>query len=332
MPPLQIYELNNFELQCGIVMPKLELAYRVYGQLNFAKDNVVLFPTYYTGSDLDNARIIGGGHALNPRDYFIVVPNMFGNGVSSSPSNMPEPFAANRFPEISLFDNVRAQALLLESLNIHFLELVLGWSMGGMQTYQWCVQYPAMVKRALIICATAKASEHNQVFLEGVKAALTADQNYRGGEYGKYTPNDGLKAFGRVYAGWAYSQAFFRKQRYKQLGFYSVEDFLQDWEQDHLNWDANDLLTMLRTWQKGDISDGGDFEQALKSISAQVVLMPCEQDLYFRYEDNLAELELIKNGRYMGFESDYGHCSAGPGRFKEESDLIDKEIRELLTS
>ena len=70
-------------------------------------------------------------------------------------------------------------------------------------------------------------------------------------------PIEGLKAFGRVYAGWAFSQSFYREKAYKKLGFNNVEELLQDWERDHLNnWDANNLLTKLETWQKGDISQG----------------------------------------------------------------------------
>ena len=53
---------------------------------------------------------------------------------------------------------------------------------------------------------------------------------------------------------------------YRQLGFHSVEELLQDWERDHLDWDANDLLCKLKTWQLGDISAqsayGGDFVAA----------------------------------------------------------------------
>lgn len=328
---LQYHYVNNFTLQNGINIPELKLAYRTYGKLNQAADNAILFPTYFTGTDLDNARIIGRDHALNPDKYFIIVPNLFGNGVSSSPSNMPKPLNGANFPALTISDNVRAQASLLDQLNVTSLVLVLGWSMGGLQSYQWCVQYPEKVKRALIICATAKTSEHNQVFLEGVKSALTADQNYRHGDYGSQSPVGGLRAFGRVYASWAYSPAFFRNQRYRELGFESVEELLVDWEQDHLNWDANDLLAMLETWRSADISQSSkSFSDALRGVIAKTVLMPCEDDLYFRYEDNLEELNYLRDGHYAGFKSDFGHCAAGPGRFSLESSLIDETIKSLL--
>ena len=326
--------LANFKLQNEETFPSLELAYRTYGELNSQGNNAILFPTYYTGTDLDNAKIIGANHALDPTKYFIIVPNLFGNGISSSPSNTPAPFNGTNFPNITLYDNVRAQHQLIDYLNVTSLKLVLGWSMGGMQTYQWCAQYPNIVKNALIICATAKTSEHNHVFLEGVKAALTADTKFNHGNYRDNPPVDGLKAFARVYAGWAYSQQFYREQKYKDLGFNNAEELLKDWEQDHLNWDANDLLTMLNTWQTSDISQqssyDADLEKALTAIKANVILMPCEQDLYFRFEDNQSELNHLKYGSYQGFESSFGHCSAGPGRLKRESELIDTAISRLL--
>ena len=97
---------------------------------------------------------------------------------------------------------------------------------------------------------------------------------------------EGLKAFGRVYAGWAFSQSFFREKKYKELGFKNVEELLIDWENDHVNnWDANNLLTKLLTWQQNDISTGpiynNNFTEALNRIKARAILMPCSHDLYF---------------------------------------------------
>ena len=189
---------------------------------------------------------------------------MFGNGLSSSPSNTAPPFDGPRFPAVTLHDNVACQhRLLTEVLGVKRIALVMGWSMAGCQSYQWGAQFPDMIDAILPFCASARTSPHNKVFLEGVKAALTADGAFAGGDYTS-PPETGLKAFGRVYAGWAYSQAFYRERLHRELGFDTFEELLLDWERDHLDWDANDLLAKLRTWQLGDISAsgryGGDFE------------------------------------------------------------------------
>jgi homoserine O-acetyltransferase len=191
-----------------------------------------------------------------------------------------------------------------------------------------------MVKSILPFCASAKTSKHNHVFLEGVKAALVADKNWNNGDYNS-PPVAGLKAFGRVYAGWAFSQDFFREELFKKLGFKTIEELLQNWENDHVkNWDANNLLAKLKTWQTADISSGpiynNDFKKALKSITARSILMPCNQDLYFRTKDNEIEAKYIKNVSLRPIDSYFGHCAANPGNDKNFESQLDKNISELL--
>ncbi|MEM7256478.1 MAG: alpha/beta fold hydrolase, partial [Pseudomonadota bacterium] len=310
MSALKHFSVDTSQLSGSHSLPALTLAYTVHGTLNPRGDNAIIFPTYYTGTHSDNARLIGPGRALDTDKFFIVVPNLFGNGVSSSPSNTLPPDNGADFPPITIHQNVLAQQQLLQHLRVNQVRLAIGWSMGGLQSYHWCVHHPALIENALIICATAKTSEHNIVFLEGVKAALTADPGYNRGNYHTQPPEAGLRAFGRVYAGWAYSQAFFRHQRYKDLGFDTAEALLSDWEQDHLQHDANDLLCALHTWQQADIGSHPDVDNtidALQSIESNVWLMPCEQDLYFRHEDNRLELQHLRHGHYCGYQSDFGH-------------------------
>ena len=186
----------------------------------------------------------------------------------------------------------------------------------------------------LPFCASARTSPHNKVFLEGVKAALLADSAFAGGDYSA-PPEVGLKAFARVYAGWAYSQTFYRERLHRELGFETWEALLADWENDHLAWDANDLLAKLRTWQLGDISAnaryGGDFERALGAIRARAILVPCTTDLYFPPEDNAIEARHMPNADLRPFDSAWGHCVASPSR--EGSDFmqfLDGCVAELL--
>jgi len=330
----QIFRLANFYLQSGEVLPVAELAYKTYGKLNAEKNNVVLLPTFYTGSHMRNEGFFGEGRAIDPAKHFIVSVNLFGNGISSSPSNSEAPFAAANFPQITLFDNIHAQHELLNSvLGVTEIALIMGWSMAGCQAYQWAAQYPNMVKAILPVCASAKTSEHNHVFLEGVKAALQADAVFADGHY-KEQPVKGLKAFGRIYAGWAFSQTFYRKQMYKLKGFDSAEELLQDWEQDHLDWDANDLLCKLKTWQLGDISQqqpyNGDFEAALKAIKAKTIVIACDNDLYFRPEDNELEVEHIPSAQLKVYESPWGHCVVSPGNDPKFERYLDSTIDELL--
>ncbi|MCP4769179.1 MAG: alpha/beta fold hydrolase [Gammaproteobacteria bacterium] len=332
----QTWDAGDLELQSGEVLPRARLAYKTYGKLNTNGDNVVVLPTFYTGSHMRNEGFFGSGRAIDPARHFVVSVNLFGNGISSSPSNTPAPCNAANFPSITLYDNVRAQyRLLTEALGVKRVALVTGWSMAGCQSFQWAAQYQDFVDAILPFCASAKTSEHNIVFLEGVKAALQADSVYADGNYSS-PPLKGLKAFGRIYAGWAFSQTFYREQMYRLKGFDNAEELLQDWEQDHLDWDANDLLCKLWTWQQGDISANslynGDFKAALNAIKAKTIVIVCDNDLYFRPEDNQIEIEHIAAGELRIYESPWGHCVASPGNDPEFERYLDQAISELLVN
>jgi homoserine O-acetyltransferase len=330
----EIYELGDISLQKGGILPNAQLAYATFGTLSDRRDNAILLPTYYTGTHRSYQSMIQPGRALDPDRYFIIVPNMFGNGVSSSPSNTPAPYGGGNFPRITLYDNVQCQhRLVTEQFGIETLALVAGWSMGAQQTFHWAAMYPNQVKAILPWCGSAKTSAHNWVFLEGVKAALTADRTWQGGHY-QHPPEQGLRAFGRVYAGWAYSQAFFREGLYTRLGFESVEALLGWWEADHLTWDANDLLAKLWSWQQADISDNplyqGDIQQALQAIQARAIVMPGATDLYFTPEDSELEVRDMPNAELRVIPSVWGHCAGGPDRNPEDTTLIEQAIRDLL--
>src|SRR5919106_1292058 len=287
----EVFDLGDVVLEDGATLRGARLAYKTYGALNDAKDNAIVYPTWYSGRHWENEWLIGDGMALDPGRYFVIVPNMLGNGLSSSPSNMPPPFDGPRFPPVNVRDNVRSQhRLVTEHFGIERLVAVTGWSMGAGQTYQWAVLHPEMVPRILPFCGSARTSPHNIVFLEGVKAALTADAAWNHGWYAEQ-PTSGLRAAARVYAGWGFSQAFYWDALYRQMGYSSLEDFLVGfWEGFFLDGrDANNLLTMLWTWQNGDIGKtpgfDGDHVKALESIRARAIVMPAEKDLYFPPED-----------------------------------------------
>ena len=250
------------------------------------------------------------GRAIDPAKYFIVAPNMLGNGLSSSPSNTPPPLDRAAFPRTTIYDNVtRQHRLLTEHLGIERIRLVAGFSMGAQQAFQWGASYPDMVAAIAPICGTARTSPHNFVFLEGVKAALTADAAFNGGWY-ETPPVKGLIAFARVYAGWVYSQDFYREREYTRMGLSSIEDVLRFSEARYRSRDANDLLAMLWTWQHADISANahfnGNFAAALGAIRARAIVMPSATDLYFRVRDNELEVPHMPNAQLRPIPSIWG--------------------------
>ena len=214
------YKLGDITLQSKLILKNAEIAYKTYGVLNSDKNNVIIYPTWFTGFISDNEWLIGENMALNPSKYFIIVVAAFGNGQSTSPSNYTD------FPNITLFDNVTSQYRLVSELfGITQIKLVVGWSMGAQQTFQWACLYPNMIEYIAPMCGSSKTSHHNFVFLEGVKAPILADCEFQNGQYTK-KPIKALKGVARVYAGWGFSQPFYKEETWRQLGYTSLEDFL----------------------------------------------------------------------------------------------------------
>jgi homoserine O-acetyltransferase len=258
---------------------------------------------------------------------------MLGNGLSSSPSNTPPPLDRAAFPHVTVYDNVVCQhRLVTERLGIERIRLVAGFSMGAQQAFQWGALYPDMVAAIAPICGTARTSPHNFVFLEGVKAALTADAAFNGGWY-ETPPVKGLIAFARVYAGWVYSQDFYREHEYTKMGLASIEDVLRFSEARYRSRDANDLLAMLWTWQHADISANprfnGDLTAALKAINARAIVMPSATDLYFRVRDNELDVQHMPDAELRPIPSIWGH-TAGRGTNPPDNQFIDAALKELL--
>jgi homoserine O-acetyltransferase/O-succinyltransferase len=309
-----IYELGDFTFSDGTTLREARIAFASYGELNSRRDNAIVLPTWFVGTHADHEWMIGEDAVLDTSRYFVVVPSMFANGLSSSPSNTPVPHDGPRFPSVTIQDNVRAQhALISDHLGITGIELVIGGSMGAFQTFQWALSYPDLVRRIMPTGGASRASLHCRVFLEGVKAALQADAAYRGGDY-EAPPERGLRAVGRVYAGWGLSQAFYRQELYRQMGFETLEGFLTDfWEAFFVDLDANNLLSQLDTWQRADLaaSDGydGDLSRALRDIRAKAVLAPGEKDLYFPPEDMAWEADRMRDAELAVIPGVWGHFS-----------------------
>ncbi|KAA8651543.1 hypothetical protein EYZ11_008646 [Aspergillus tanneri] len=344
----EIFKLGDWELQNGEKLVDAHLAYKTFG---VPTSPAIVYPTWFSGAIADNLWLLGDDKTLSPRKYFIVIPALFGNGQSTSPSNHP---SADPFPKVTCYDNVRAQyTLITQHLHITHLHAVLGWSMGAAQSYQWATQYPDFMDFVVPFCGAARVSLHNEVFLEGVKSALLAakhipsagsseigvlDGNHTWRGWSSKQKEIGLKAFGRGYAGWGFSQAFYREKLYQTaLGFKDLEDFLQNfWEKWALSKDPENLLVMIQTWQNANVANqapyDGDFKKAMASIRAKTLVMPGKTDLYFPPEDSEYEVACMKPGigSLSVIPSIWGHWAGGPGESKEDVKWIDERLSEFF--
>jgi homoserine O-acetyltransferase len=333
----QFFDAGDVLLQSGRTSRGTRLAYQTYGTLNAEKTNAIIWMTPFGAHHTDVEWMVGPGRALDPTQWFIVIPNLFGNGLSSSPSNAVMPANGSRWPRFTIADNVHVQRrLLTEVFGIERVALAGGFSMGGLQAYHWAALYPAAVQNLAVLCGAAKTSAHNKVFLEGVRATLTADSHYQDGHFVGF-PDRGLRAVGRVYAGWALSQTFYRDELWRTMGFSSVEDYLVSaWEGSMLKRDPDNILAHLWAWEHADISANelynGDFNGALAAISARAIIMPGATDLYFQVEDNRREVARMRHAELRVIPSDFGHRAGNPISSAEDTRFIDAALRELLSS
>ena len=327
--------LSEFQLHCGVVLPQIELVYQTYGTCSADRSNVILYPTSYGAQHSDLDWLIRSDGILNPDRYCIVAVNMLGNGLSSSPSNLGSLGFVESGCWFTHWDNVRLQAhLVLEVLGINKLALVYGWSMGAQQAYHWAALYPDRVTRIAALCGTARTTDHNKIFLQSLRSALTSDPAWTGTGFNG-VPDRGFKTFARIYASWAASQAFYREGLHYSLGYDSLEDYLvRAWENGYRTRNPENLIAMIDTWLRCDVSDNElyqeDYPAALAAIKAKTWVMPGSTDLYFTPEDCQAEALRIPNARYLPIPSIWGHRAGNPYQNPADEHFIRDAIRELL--
>jgi len=189
----------DFRLRSGLVMPEVSIAYRTLGTLAPSRDNVVLVthgntsgpqmidPGGMTGEGSWN-ELVGPGKPVDTNRYFAICPNMLGSSYGSTNAASIDPMTGKRygprFPDITVGDIVATQRALLDHLGIERLVAIVGPSYGGFQAFQWAVDYPnAMKGIAAVVTTPALTPERSDGNLVHLRATLSRDPNWNGGDY-----------------------------------------------------------------------------------------------------------------------------------------------------
>ncbi|MCH2279026.1 MAG: alpha/beta fold hydrolase [Vicinamibacterales bacterium] len=329
-----IYQMGAFALQSGVVLPNTKLSYSAHGELNDAHDNVIVYPTWATGRHSANEVFVGPGRALDPQRYFIVIPDMFTNGLSTSPSTCDPPYDGPRFPLVTAYDNVRAQhQLLVEHLGVTRIQLAIGFSMSGQQAFHWGAHYPNLVERVCSICGSARTATHNWVYLSALQAVMESADGWKEGECRTWPPSL-LRALMRVGMTMLLSQDWYRAAGFKLAGASTAEEFITGGEALLADWVPMDFYHQLETWLAADVSANpmfnDDFDKALGSIRSRALVMPCDTDMYFRVEDNELEVAKMPNAELRVIHSMWGHAAGFPGQSPDDDMFIDGVVKEFL--
>jgi homoserine O-acetyltransferase/O-succinyltransferase len=330
------FSIQNFRTETGTVLPLAHIVYGTYGHMNAAGDNAVLLPSHYMADMNGYGWLIGPGKALDPDKLFLITSELFGNARSSSPSNTPEPFHGPRFPVVTIRDNVDAVHLLLtQELHVKHLRAVIGFSMGAQQAFQWAVSYPDFMDQIVATSGTAKTYGHGIVRLEGQIAALTADENFKGGDY-TAEPEKGIQAFSIVWTGWLFSQEWWRQELWRSEEPKGTT-FAQVVEHYRTHFipgaDANNLILQMRTWESNNVGNTppfhGDVEAALRSIKIPVLYLPSATDLYFPVSDARYEAQFIPHCTLLPIPSLWGH-PAGAGASPADEKFLNEHIAAFM--
>jgi len=142
------YIEKDFVLENSVVLPQAELRYQTYGQLNEAKDNVIVVCHALTGNASLHSwwgDLLGDNKAFDTSKYLIVCCNILGScyGSTNPQSINPETMSqyGKSFPDISVKDTVKLQLNLIKhGLGASSIKCVIGGSFGGMQTMEFAVQ------------------------------------------------------------------------------------------------------------------------------------------------------------------------------------------------
>ncbi len=333
---------DGFRLVSGKSLPKLEIAYETYGELNRDKSNAVLICSPLTtdahaaGMHFEGDKkpgwwddMIGPGKAIDTNRYFVIAQNMLGGckgttGPSSLNPDTGKPYGS-AFPAITVEDMVRAQRLLVEHLGIDVVEAVVGGSMGGMQALQWTVSFPDKVRKCICIAASYSLSAQALGFEIIGRKVIVNDPHFHGGDYyGQEQKPDGGLAYARMIGHITYLSAISMHQKFGrnrrsgvdehrfETGF-EVESYLNhQGEQFVQRFDANSYLHITYAMDRFDLeSRHGTVAAAFRDSQAEFLLVALSSDWLFPPKQALelgkALLGLKKVVSVLELDSPHGH-------------------------
>ena len=179
--PQQFAEFGDFKLQSGAVIHDFRLGYRTVGKLNSAKSNAILWAAYLGGRSEDLLEYVGPRNIADTTQYFVILVDSIGNGISTSPSNSKAQ-PRMRFPEFTMRDMVESEhRLVADVLHVAHLHAVLGFSMGGMQTFEWVTAYPDFMDLGVPMNGSPQSTSYDKLLWTAEMDALELDPNWKDG-------------------------------------------------------------------------------------------------------------------------------------------------------
>ncbi len=281
--------LNNFRFGAGETLPELKLHYLTLGtpHRNTAGhvDNAVLL-LHGTGGDrhsllnpiFSNVLFVPGG-VLDITKYFLILPDDIGHGESSKPSDGLHA----HFPAYDYDDMVRSQRMMLDRMKVDHLRLILGTSMGCMESFVWGETYPGFADAlAPFACLPVEIAGRNRMMRYMAIKAIKSDPAWMGGEY-KTEPFQGLRTANDIVLVMGSSPLQMQKRAPTRE---AAEKFIDGFDKRVESTDAND---MLYYW---DASRNYNPSPNLEKITVPVLWINSADDYINPPELGIAEKEV----------------------------------------
>ena len=302
-PPLQFASLGVCKLESGQAIEDCKLGYRTLGSLNARRDNVVLVPTYFSGKSQDLVAIIQSG-LIDTHQFFVIVMDAFGNGVSSSPSNSQSQ-PRLQFPQFTIADMVNAQhRMMADVLHISHLHAVLGLSMGGMQAFQWAVSYPMFADCIVPVVGSPRLTSVDLLLWTAEANAITESAGWN---RGKYQGRPEMRALSDIHY-LALTTPAYRIEHTQRSAF---AEFLANTESTATNgMDPTDWLYQLRAMMAHDLAKpfAGDMGKAAGVVKSKILIVVATEDHMVNPEPSIEFAHLLKV-QPMLLEGSCGHMA-----------------------
>lgn len=306
--------------ESGATLGDVTLAYRTWGTLAPDGGNAVLVCHALTGSaDADEwwPGLIGPGAPLDPERDFIVCSNIIGGCYGSTgpftPGHDGQRLGLD-FPRVTVRDMVRAQKRLLDLLGVTRLRLVIGPSLGGMQTLEWGAMYPDLVEAIAPIGVSGRHSAWCIGIGAAQRAAIAADPDWRNGRYpDDRPPARGLAAARMMamvtYRSWRNFEDRFGRDK-DQLEDFDVASYL-DYQGRKLvgRFDAASYFRLTEAMDSHDLGRerGGDYREVLRGIDCPALIVSVTSDVLYPPHEQQTLAAHLPAAEYRELDTPHGH-------------------------
>jgi homoserine O-acetyltransferase len=305
----QIAALGDLKLRSGTVIHDFRLGYRTFGQLNAAKSNAILWPSWLGGTTQDLVQFVGPDKVVDNTKYFVVLVDAIGDGISSSPSNSSTQ-ARLAFPEFTIRDMVESEhRLATEVLHLTHLHAVMGISMGGMQTFEWVMAYPDFMDVGVPMAGSPQSTSYDKLLWTTQMDALRLDPEWKGGQ-GTHPMTGGFALYGEIGTMNVTSPAY----RVAHTNPQDFEKFIEGARKE-LAGNAATACDAIRQREAINALDipaefGETMEQAAKSVHAKLLVVISPAD-HMVNPTPAAAFAGMMGAAVLTLDSPCGHLSLG---------------------